>query len=50
MSLDDLVDRALAHGDAGDVELTQTVSGRPALSDGDGWISADYTVDLGRWR
>jgi len=48
--IDDIIERALAHGDAGDVYATRTVAGRPCLSDGQGWISADSLVDLSEVR
>lgn len=50
MSFEDIIARLAAEGDSGAVRVSQTISGRPCLTDDRGWISADYLVDLSEVR
>lgn len=47
MTWDDIVARAVSHGDAGaDVHASRLTTGDPCLTDGDAWIAAESLVDL----
>lgn len=46
MSFDDIIERLAAEADHGDVRVSQTITGRPCLTDDRGWISAESLVDL----